>query len=102
MSWLDEREKEKELADTLADLNRRIQANKEERDYWDKYITWVDQNRDKMQDVNATLGTCEKMKEELKVEYDVLIKKLNETKDELDRIRCLGAFVKWVRVRKGF
>lgn len=103
-SWLDLREeeykegekKEKQLVNTLAVLDERIKGIQQEQKYWQRYITWVKQNKEKMEDAEATLWMCEQIKEEAVENEKEATEAFDKTKLELDRIKCLGSFVRWV------
>lgn len=106
-SWLDLREeeykegekKEEQLVNTLAVLDRRIKGIQEEQKYWGEYIAWVKQNKEKMEDAEATLWMCEQIKEEAVEHEKEVTEAFDKTKLELDRIRCLRSFVRWVSQR---
>ena len=107
MSWLEEREKEyKEvkkmeigLANRIVDLDREIKENKEERDCWQRYITWIEKNPD-MEDPDVAIKACKTMQKELADNYNCLIQELQERRSKLKRITTLGNFVKWVKSGK--
>lgn len=106
-SWLDLREeeckegekREKQLLKALADLDKRIKGTQDEQKYWDRYVSWVKQNREKMEDADRTLYMCDLIKVEAVENEKELTETLNKTRFELDRIRCLGSFVQWVSSR---
>lgn len=108
MSWLDEREKqyeesqkkEKELMDELAGLRRKIEAKKEEESWWQRYIRWIrEEPKKRMEDPDAVLRFCEGMKGDLVAEQKRLVGDFEKTLSELERVKYLGCFVRWVRPR---
>ena len=110
-SWLEELEeevqynedekKEQQMEAEFVELERKIEENKQERGYWQQYIDWIHENADKMPDANAIVKACQAMQSEVAEKYNALIKQRDTARSELQKIKSLGSFVRWVKGKKG-
>jgi len=104
ISWLTKRERECEqnkkdkrvLLERLTRLDREIKANEEERDHWQRYITWI-KKPSRMEDPDAAIQACKTMQKELEDKYNQLIGERKRHLSKVKRITTLGNFMKWLK-----